>query len=100
MYGKKRVSAVKGRKAVGIEAKMIRIMPAISENLIITTADAAPVLLQKQSCVELKKLLSWKLAELMQESWQGLHTISNPDFSFGQILRKLVSTQMGTLFFI
>ena len=29
---------------------------------------------------ELKKLPSWTLAELMQESWYELYKISNPDF--------------------
>ena len=46
----------------------------------ITTADAVQVLLQKQSFTELKKLPSWTLAELMQESWYELYKISNPDF--------------------
>ena len=46
----------------------------------ITTADAVQVLLQKQSFADLKKLPSWTLAELMQESWYELYKISNPDF--------------------
>ena len=53
---------------------------AFDGNLDITTADAMMVLFKKHSYAELRKLPSWTLAELMQESWVEMYQISDPDF--------------------
>lgn len=53
---------------------------AFNGYLNITTADAVKVLMEKYAYAELKKLPSWTLAELMQESWLELYKVSNPDF--------------------
>ena len=53
---------------------------AFDGNLNITTADAVAVLLKKHSYAQLRKLPSWTLAEMMQESWVEMHQIVDPDF--------------------
>lgn len=46
----------------------------------ITTADAMMVLFKQHSYEELRQMHSWTLAELMQESWEEMYQISDPDF--------------------
>lgn len=46
----------------------------------ITTADAMTVLFRKHTYVELCKMPSWVLAELMQESWEEMYRICDPNF--------------------
>ena len=46
----------------------------------ITTADAMMVLFRKHTYAELCKMPSWVLAELMQESWEDMYRICDPDF--------------------
>lgn len=53
---------------------------AFDGKLNITTADALTVLLKKHSYAELKKLPSWTLAEMMQESWVEMYQIVDPEF--------------------
>lgn len=55
---------------------------AFDESLNITTADAVQVLLKNHSFFELKKMPSWTLAELMQDAWQEMYQISDPNFRF------------------
>ena len=54
---------------------------AFDGTLNITTADAMMVLFQKHTYDELCKMPSWNLAELMQESWEDMCRICDPDFS-------------------
>lgn len=53
---------------------------AFDRNLNITTADAVSLLLKKHSYAELRKLPSWTLAEMMQDSWVEMCQICNPEF--------------------
>ena len=46
----------------------------------ITTADAMMVLFRKHTFAELCKMPTWILAELMQESWEEMYRICDPDF--------------------
>ena len=46
----------------------------------ITTADAMMVLFRNHTYTELCKMPSWVLAELMQESWEDMYRICDPEF--------------------
>lgn len=54
---------------------------AYGGHLNITTADAVLTLLEDYSYAELKQMPIWTLAELMQNAWQKLYKISNPEFT-------------------
>jgi len=54
---------------------------AFDGKLHITTADALMVLLKNHSYAELKKVPSWTLAEMMQESWIEMYRIIDPEFN-------------------
>lgn len=47
----------------------------------ITTADAMMVLFRNHTYTELCKKPSWVLAELMQESWEDMYRICDPNFN-------------------
>ena len=47
----------------------------------ITTADAMMVLFRKHTYAELCKMPSWVLAELMQESWEDMYRLCDPNFN-------------------
>ena len=53
---------------------------AFDDSLNVTTADALMVLLEDHTYEELRKLPIWSLAELMQESWEDILRVSDPDF--------------------
>lgn len=64
---------------------------AFDGKLNITTADALMVLLKNHSYAELKKMPSWTLAELMQESWVEMYQIIDPDFRISRGVEKKAS---------
>lgn len=64
---------------------------AFDGDLKITTADAVQVLLKNYSFFELKKMPSWTLAELMQDAWQEMYQISDPNFSFRNVVTQKAS---------
>lgn len=64
---------------------------AFDDTLNITTADAVQVLLQKHSFFELKKMPSWTLAELMQDAWQEIYQISDPNFRIHNVITRKAS---------
>ncbi len=53
---------------------------AFDGKLNITAADAMVALLEDHSFAELRKMLPWDLSKLLQNSWEKLYKILDPDF--------------------
>lgn len=57
----------------------------------ITTADALLVLLEDHSYSTIRKMPSWIITKLFQDSWKKLYAISNPDVSYECLQEEKVS---------